>query len=211
LTPPSNVSFDLDYVKSYVLDNGGKFASSVTVNAAFTDSTLSAADFMKLVDGGVKFGNVYGTNTPVGKYLLSSSDSAFVSGNGAITNLLKLVNAGLQFANGSQEVSNASLSLSNASLLSNAGLHFASGPTSNNVLQLNAADLASTASLAKVNSLGISTIKLVSGAINLTQIDALANVPALSFAPGTALQLSDATSLTTAVTRALADHNYFTK
>jgi hypothetical protein len=58
LTPPANVLFDLDYVKSYVLDDGNKFASPVTVNAAFSGSTLSAADFLKLVDGGVSFKDI---------------------------------------------------------------------------------------------------------------------------------------------------------
>jgi len=48
LTPPATVAFDLDYVKEYVLQGGNKFASSVTVNVAFNDNTLSANDFLSL-------------------------------------------------------------------------------------------------------------------------------------------------------------------
>jgi len=59
LTPPASVKFDLDYVKSYVLDNQNTFASSITINEAFSSSTLSAADFLALVNAGVKFGNIY--------------------------------------------------------------------------------------------------------------------------------------------------------
>ena len=37
LIPPSDVIFDLDYVKSYVIDGGQSFGNTVTVNTPFSE------------------------------------------------------------------------------------------------------------------------------------------------------------------------------
>jgi len=209
LTPPESVKFDLDYVKSFILEEGGKFSSTVTINEAFTTTTLSAADFSELVNAGVKFGKIDGSNIPVGKYQLTSSDSAFLSGNSAITNLFKLVNAGLHFSENSEGITNANLNLGTAAALKNAGIQFVSGNAGNNVLQLSSAELNSTTTLAIIQNLGITNIKTISGVINLTQLDSLASIVGLKFNNGTALQITDVDALIAAAAKSDSPGNYF--
>jgi len=190
---PTNVDFDIGYVKSYILDQQHKLTSPITVNVPFDDPTISATDFLSLIQSGVKF------QAGVGSVLIRSTDTSFVAGNTAVTNQLALVKAGLTISAGSAEISGATISLANAQTLVAAHVDKFEPVFGSVSIQLSSSDLASTSLVPSLQALRVDTSPLVSakitlspisGAITAQQFDSLHKAfPTAGFTQGTQLQL----------------------
>jgi hypothetical protein len=207
---PTNVDFDIGYVKSYILDQQHKLTSPITVNVAFDDPTISATDFLNLINSGVKF------SPGVGSVLIKDTDTSFVAGNTAVTNQLALVKAGLNISAGSAEISGATLSLANAQTLVAAHINKTEPVFGSVAIQLSSSDLNNSNLVPTLQALRVDTgssVKLtfspISGAISAQQFDTLHKAfPSAGFAQGTQLQLADANAIDIAVKEGLNNANF---
>ncbi len=200
---PTNVNFDIDYVKNYILVDGNKLTSTITVNVPFSDDTITPTDFVNLIAAGVRF------QSGIGSVLIKDTDTAFTMGSDAVANQLKLVNAGLKLASGSAPITDASLTLANAQKLQAAHVNAADQVFGDITLQLSSADMAAANLKANLAALSYHdlTVRPISGSLTAAQVDALQTVK-----PGSpvhfefaSLQL-DATSVAVAAQKAA---NYY--
>ncbi|WP_281814366.1 VCBS domain-containing protein [Limnohabitans sp. MORI2] len=200
---PTNVNFDIDYVKNYILVDGNKLTSTITVNVPFSDDTITPTDFVNLIAAGVRF------QSGIGSVLIKDTDTAFTMGSDAVANQLKLVNAGLKLALGSAPLTDASLTLANAQKLQAAHVNAADQVFGDITLQLSSADMAAANLKATLAALSYHDLNVrpISGSLTAAQVDALQTVK-----PGSpvhfefaSLQL-DATSVAVAAQKAA---NYY--